>query len=87
MKSLLLNLLSYVVKTLIDAKLFKYIQDSVVILATRTDLSGAEKREALLQGLEHLKGDVEKEFRKTGASFINFAIEAAVVLFKGGKIG
>lgn len=83
LKTVALKLLSMAVKVLIDANLFQAIQDLVVIAADNTNLTGAEKKELVKQRLETLRGDLAIAFKKTSGSLINFAIESAVVIFKG----
>jgi hypothetical protein len=87
MKSVLLSLLARIVKALIDAKLFEAIQELVILVGTRSDLSGDEKKQFVIERLEQLRGDLSREFQKAGRAYINFAIESAVVLFKEGRIG
>ena len=81
MSAILLNLLSFVVKHIIDANLFAHIQ-SVVLAQVDTNLSGDQKKQAVKDQLAGLEGDLKASFHGTSNNLINFAIEAAVVLVK-----
>ena len=81
MGTILLNLLSFVVKHIIDAHLFEHIQN-LVVSQIDTSLTGDQKKQAVKDQLAGLQGDLKTSFQGTSNNLINFAIEAAVVLVK-----
>ena len=81
MGTILLNLLSFVVKHIIDAHLFEHIQ-KLVVSQIDTSLTGDQKKQAVKDQLAGLQGDLKTSFQGTSNNLINFAIEAAVVLVK-----
>jgi hypothetical protein len=81
MKLVLRNILSYVVKQLIDVNLYQYIITLVQIQFNR-DLTGEEKRAAVKQQLSELTGDLGTVIATTSVTYINLAIEVAVLVIK-----
>jgi hypothetical protein len=81
MGAILLNLLSFVVKHIVDAHLFEHIQ-SAVLAQVNTQLTGEQKKQAVKDELAGLEGDLKTSFHNTSSNLINFAIEAAVILVK-----
>ena len=81
MGTILLNLLSFVVKRIIDAKLFAHIQN-LVLSQINTNLTGDQKKQAVKDELASLQGDLKASFQGTSNNLVNFAIEAALVLVK-----
>lgn len=81
MTTILLNLLSFVVKHIIDANLFTHIQNAV-LAQVDTTLTGDQKKQAVKDQLTGLEGDLKASFQGTSNNLINFAIEAAVILVK-----
>lgn len=81
MNGFLLNLLSFVIKRLVDAKLFEHIRD-MVIAQVDTKLTGEQKRAAVKKELDELTGDLYDSVKSTAPYLINLAIETAVALVK-----
>lgn len=81
MSTILMNLLSFIVKRLIDAKLFEIIK-ALVESQVSTELTGDQKKQAVKDSLTNLQGNLKSEFEQTKGSLVNFAIEAAVLLIK-----
>ena len=81
MGTILLNLLSFVVKHIIDAHLFEHIQNAV-IAQVDSSLTGDQKKQAVKDQLAGLQGDLKASFQGTSNNLVNFAIEAALVLVK-----
>jgi hypothetical protein len=81
MGTILLNLLSFVVKRIIDAKLFVHIQN-LVLSQINNDLTGDQKKQAVKDELASLQGDLKASFQGTSNNLVNFAIEAALILVK-----
>ncbi len=81
MGTILLNLLSFVVKRIIDAKLFAHIQN-LVLSQINTNLTGDQKKQAVKDELASLQGDLKVAFQGTSNNLTNFAIEAALILVK-----
>lgn len=81
MSTILLNLLSFVVKRIIDAKLFDHIK-AAVLAQVDTTLTGDQKKQAVKDQLAGLQGDLKASFQGTSSNLVNFAIEAALILIK-----
>lgn len=81
MSKIIFNMLAFVIKRLIDAKLFESIKD-MVVAQMDTNLTGEQKREAVRNELNELTGNIADEFKKTAPNLINLAIETAVALVK-----
>ncbi len=81
MSKIIFNMLAFVVKRLIDAKLFESIQD-MVLAQMDNNLTGEQKRAKVKQELYELTGNVAEEFKKTAPNLVNLAIETAVALVK-----
>lgn len=81
MNTFLFNMLGFVVRRLIAARLFDHISD---IVAAQMDnkTSGDKKKAAVKQELNELRGALQQDFINTAPSLINLAIEAAVALIK-----
>lgn len=81
MSKIIFNMLAFVIKRLIDAKLFESIKD-MVVAQMDTNLTGEQKREAVKNELNELTGNIADEFKKTAPNLINLAIETAVAIVK-----
>jgi hypothetical protein len=81
MSGFLLNLLSFVVKRLIDAQLFEIIK-SLVASQMDSNIPGAAKKVAVKSALTELEGNIKEQLIKTAPNLLNLAIEAAVVLIR-----
>lgn len=81
MSTILLNLLSFVVKRIVDAHLFDHIK-ALVLSQVDTSLTGDQKKAAVQAELAGLTGDLKVSFQNTSGNLINFAIEAALILIK-----
>lgn len=85
MNKIIQSLLAYVIKKIIDAKLYEYIV-AAVMAQINTNLSGAEKKAAVKEQLDGLTGALKEIYKSTSTTYINLAIEAAVALAKA-KLG
>lgn len=81
MSTILLNLLSFIVKRIIDAKLFEHIKTAVSAQIDLT-LTGDEKKQIVKDQLTGLEGDLKASFQGTSNNLVNFAIEAALIIVK-----
>jgi hypothetical protein len=81
MSKIIFNMLAFVIKRLIDAKLFESIKD-MVTAQMDSNLTGEQKREAVKNELNELTGNIADEFKKTAPNLVNLAIETAVALVK-----
>lgn len=81
MGKIIFNMLAFVIKRLIDAKLFESIKD-MVVAQMDSNLTGEQKRAAVKAELNELTGNVAEEFKKTAPNLVNLAIETAVALVK-----
>ena len=81
MNTFLFNLLTFIVRRLINAQLFEHIRD-MVNAQMDNNLTGEQKRAAVKQELTELNGALLEDFHKTAPYLVNLAIESAVALIK-----
>jgi hypothetical protein len=81
MNIILQNLLAYVVKKLIDAKLYNYLFDAITAQFNNS-LTGEEKKAAVKAQLAGLKGALGEIVKSTSGTYLNLAIEAIVAIAK-----
>lgn len=81
MSTILLNLLSFIVKRIMDGKLFEHIK-SLVVSQLDSTLTGDQKKQIVKVELSNLQGDLKEAFSGTSNNIINFAIEAALLIVK-----
>jgi hypothetical protein len=81
MNTFLFNLLTFIVRRLINAQLFEHIRD-MVNAQMDNNLTGEQKRAAVKQELTELTGALREDFHKTAPYLVNLAIESAVALIK-----
>ena len=81
MSTILLNLLSFVVKRIIDANLFEHIK-AAVLAQVDANRTGEQKKQEVINQLAGLQGDLKKSFEGTSTNLVNFAIEAALLIIR-----
>lgn len=82
MNTFLINSLLYIVRKLITGGLLDTIKQIVLLYATNDNLTGAQKKEAVVVALKKLEGDEKEVFLAASGNLINLAIESAVVWAK-----
>jgi hypothetical protein len=81
------NLLAYIIKGLITAKLYQHIYDLVYAqFFDPANVTGDDKKRAVLKELAEATDELGAVFSKTPNAYINLAIEAIVVIIKA-KLG
>lgn len=85
MNAFLQGLLAFVVKKVVDAKLYSFII-AAVEAQFDTDLTGEQKKAEVKKQLAALTGVLGSIFKDTSTVYINLAIEAAVAILKA-KLG
>lgn len=83
-KKLALNLLFSAIKSLLDAGLFAWIQETVATIAAQ-GLKGEAARAAFAELLKNLKGTLGTIAVMTSSTLINLAMEAAVAKLKAAE--
>ena len=81
MSQMAINFIITLIRSMMDNGLVAAIQE-YVLEAFNMDVSGAEKKEAVLQKLNALKGVLGTAFAATAPWLISMLIEAAVGHFK-----
>lgn len=85
MNLVLQNLLAYIIKKLIDAKLYNFLFEAIKA-QFNNNLSGEEKKAAVKAQLAGLTGALGDIVKSTSGTYINLAIEAIVTILKA-KLG
>jgi hypothetical protein len=71
--------LEWVVKLFVPPTLAEHIKSLVQIVANM-DLTGAQKKQKVLDELSSLAGDIGDQFKSTAPVLVNLAIEAFVTI-------
>jgi hypothetical protein len=75
------TLLTFLVKMLIDSKLFDHLV-ALVQVQMSSAATGDQKKANVKAALASLTGDLKTAFSKTSGSVINFVIESLVLIIK-----